>query len=133
MTKKDYEGLVTHIVHEAIKNIAKPSLLAALAGETRIVSPAFLAALTHAAAPLPPCVNDSSSKEQWSALELDVVSNWPSEDEYAPKFEVAGEDAARGSVLWDDARQTLLGGLTVVGLGNDVRLLKSASFVAMRY
>jgi hypothetical protein len=124
MTKKDYEGLVTHIVHEAIKNIAKPSLLAALAGETRIVSPAFLAALTHAAAPLPPCVNDSSSKEQWSALELDVVSNWPSEDEYAPKFEVAGEDAAR---------QTLLGGLTVVGLGNDVRLLKSASFVAMRY
>lgn len=121
VVKKDFEGSITHLVLETVKSISKPSILAALASNAHIVSPAFINALVQAAQPLPPTARDSSSKERWSALEFDAAASWPSEDGHAPKFEVAGEDAARGSLLRNDSRTTIFGGLTVVGIGNDVR------------
>lgn len=87
------------------------------------MSPSFVTALVEAAGPLSGSGRESNPKERWSALEHDAIANWPNEDRHAPRFEVAGEDAARGSLLWDGSRTTLLAGLTIVGLGNDVRRL----------
>lgn len=124
VVKKDSDVDGTHLVLDTGKALAKVPVLVALADQTPIVSPAFVDALTAAAELLAAPAEAREKRERWSALEEDVVKDWPQEAAFEPEIDVAG---SRGSFARDPARQSLLKGLTVLGLRIKVRRSLSAA------